>query len=148
MVAYTRAVQTMSRAGMTEERRADRDGPESPQRIATKETRVTTARSPPTARARVRRRRAANARRCADRDCRLTGAAASEVGAVGEPGLGVALRQPAPPADLEHLVEVELVDGDDDVEPRDQENRTAVDEDGRSSCPGAIVEAVVPLVEQ
>ena len=46
------------------------------------------------------------------------------VGAVGQPRAEVALGQPAPPADLEHLVEIELVHGEDDEDgdqPRDAE---------------------------
>src|SRR5438034_6052484 len=40
------------------------------------------------------------------------------VGAVGQPGVEVVVGQPAPPADLEHLVQVQLVHGDDDERRR------------------------------
>ena len=46
------------------------------------------------------------------------------IGAIGQPSAEVSLGKPAPPADLEHLVEVELIDGEEDIQtdqPRDAE---------------------------
>jgi hypothetical protein len=50
------------------------------------------------------------------------------VGGVGQPGPEVAVGQPAPPADLEHLVEIDLVHGQEDEDAdqiRDAEQQPA-----------------------
>ena len=71
------------------------------------------------------------------------------IGAVGQPGAEVALGEPAPPADLQHLVEVELVDGHDDVQAREPgEADDLVDEDRVILVLQRVVEGVVPLVQE
>ena len=71
------------------------------------------------------------------------------VGAIGQPGAEVAVGQPAPPADLQHLVEVELVHGQEDEhgdEPRDPDE---LREKGRLVLFLQRVEkGVVPLIEE
>ena len=71
------------------------------------------------------------------------------VGAIGQPGAEVAVGQPASPADLEHLVEIKLVHGQEDEDgdqPRDTEE---LREKGRLVLflQGA-EEGVVPLIEE
>ena len=71
------------------------------------------------------------------------------IGAVGQPGAEVALGEPAPPADLEHLGQVELVDGHDDVQAREPgEADELVDEDRVILVLQCVVEGVVPLVQE
>ena len=40
----------------------------------------------------------------------------SIISAIGQPSAEVSLGKPAPPADVEHLVKVKLVDGDEDIQ--------------------------------
>src|SRR5206468_12223025 len=71
------------------------------------------------------------------------------VSAVGQPGTEIALGKPAPPADLEHLVEIELVDREHD-EDSDQPRDT--DELPAKHCDVLVLqgaeEVVVPLIEE
>jgi len=71
------------------------------------------------------------------------------IGAVGQPGAEVAVGQPAPPADLEHLVEIKLVHGQDDEDgdqPRDAEELL---EKGRLVLLlQGVEEGAVPLIEE
>ncbi len=58
-------------------------------------------------------------------------------------------RHPPPPADLQPLIEVELVDGDENVEHReDAEIQELADEAVPVAILQGVVEAVVPFVEQ
>ena len=71
------------------------------------------------------------------------------VGAIGQPGAEVAVGQPAPPADLEHLVEIDLVHGKEDEDadqPRDAEQLAAKGHEVLV-LEGA-VEGVVPLIQE
>ena len=71
------------------------------------------------------------------------------VGAIGQPGAEVAVVQPASPADLEHLVEIGLVNGkqDEDADqPRDAEQLPAKGHEVLV-LEGA-VEGVVPLIQE
>ena len=71
------------------------------------------------------------------------------VGAVGQPRPEIPVGEPAPPADLEHLVEVELVDSDDHVGAREhREPDDLVNEDRVVLVLQRVVEGVVPLVEE
>ena len=38
------------------------------------------------------------------------------ISAIGQPSAKVSLGKPAPPADLEHLIKVKLVDGEEDID--------------------------------
>ena len=71
------------------------------------------------------------------------------VGVVGQPGAKIPLGEPAPPADHEHLVEVELVDGHHDVRDREPgEANDLADEDCCVLVLQRVVEGVVPAVDE
>src|SRR6266545_1520092 len=111
--------------------------PESPQRIATKVAKVTTARMPPMKSALVG----------------VIGFTRHElhpiVGSIGQPSAEVALGKPASPADFKHLAKIKLVDGEKDEnaqKPRDTDklvpkHRTILVLQGAE-------ERVIPLVEE
>jgi len=126
-------------------------GPERDHRIATKEISVTAARRPPIASPRLPGDEQPNV--VGDALVGVVALASRElhpvVGAIGQPRAKVPLGEPSPPADQEHLVEVELVDGHDDV--RDREPREAndlPDEDRVVLFLQRVVEGVVPAVEE
>ena len=71
------------------------------------------------------------------------------VGAIGQPGAEVAVGQPASPADLEHLVEIDLVHGKEDEDadqPRDAEQLAAKGHE--VLVLERAVEGVVPLIQE
>ena len=71
------------------------------------------------------------------------------VGAVGQPGAEVAFGEPAAPADLEHLIEIELVDREHDEhahEPADPDELLA--KHHRVLCLEGAEEVIVPLIQE
>ena len=71
------------------------------------------------------------------------------VGAIGQPGAEVAVGQPASPADLEHLVEIDLVNGKEDEDadqPRDAQQLPAKGHE--VLVLERAVEGVVPLIQE
>jgi hypothetical protein len=88
--------------------------PDSAQRIATKATKVTSARKPPTTSVKGMRNEQVNVFSYA-----LVGIVRFMrhelhpiVSAIGQPSAKIALGKPAPPADLEHLAQIKLVDSE------------------------------------
>ena len=73
----------------------------------------------------------------------------SIVGALSQPALQVALGEPAASANLQHLVEVDLVDGKDDVKTGEPgESNQLVEKYGVVLVLQGVVEAVIPLIEK
>src|ERR1700733_14750785 len=73
----------------------------------------------------------------------------SIVGALRQPAPQVALGEPAAPANLEHLVEVDLVDGKDNVKTGEPgESNQLVEKDGVVLVLQGVVEGIVPLIEK
>jgi hypothetical protein len=71
------------------------------------------------------------------------------VGALRQPTLQVALGEPAAPANLEHLVEVDLVDRKDNVKTGEPgESNQLVEKDGVVLVLQGIVEGVIPLMRR
>jgi len=71
------------------------------------------------------------------------------VSAIGQPGAEVAVGQPASPADLEHLVEIDLVhreENEDGDQPCNPEELAA--KGGHVLVLESAVEGVVPLIEE
>ena len=71
------------------------------------------------------------------------------VGAIRQPGAEVTVGQPASPADLEHLVEIHLVDGEDDEDadqPRDAQQLPAKGHE--VLVLERAVEGIVPLIQE
>src|SRR5262245_55886332 len=60
----------------------------------------------------------------------------------------ILLRHPAPPADLQPLIEIELIDREDDVSPRQRtEEQQLRDESVPIALLQRVVKTVVPLIE-
>src|SRR5262249_55025772 len=66
----------------------------------------------------------------------------------GEPMMKILLRHPAPPADLQPLIEIELIDREDDVRPgQHTEEQQLRDESVPIALLQRVVKTVVPLIE-
>jgi len=71
------------------------------------------------------------------------------VGLVGQPAVHIFGGQPAPPADLQHLAQVDLIDGDDNIDDgQDGEPAKEPEKSLKVFILEGIVKEVVPLVEQ
>ena len=71
----------------------------------------------------------------------------SIVGTVGQPPAQVALGEPAPPANLEHLVEIGLVHGEDNVKTGEPgETNQLVEKDCVVLVLQGVIERVIPLI--
>ena len=67
----------------------------------------------------------------------------------GQPVIQICPRHPAPPADLQPLIEIELIDGEQDEGPRQHAKITElIDEGVPIPVLQGVVEFVVPLVDQ
>jgi hypothetical protein len=80
---------------------------------------------------------------------RWSGLSVPIVVVLAEPIAGVLARQPGSPADLQHLPEVEPIDGDDDVDRgQDAEAQQLMEKLVEILVLQGVVEQVVPLIEQ
>src|SRR6185312_1352799 len=70
------------------------------------------------------------------------------IGALIEPGIEIAARQPAPPADLQHLLEIGLVDDEDDPQRREnREDEQLLEKAALIVILQRIIELVAPFIE-